>query len=193
MAMDQHSQEAALQRHLLRGERILWAGRPNPNRLLAFGDVFLIPFSLMWGGFAIFWETAVIGIGAKSGHAAPGFFVLWGIPFVLVGQYLIWGRFIYKRWDRQRTIYAVTNQRVLTLRGNMLQSMFVNQLATINQTVRRDGSGTLDFGNLPFGHAFWANSGMGWFSRRGGLLAFYDIENVANVYRLIVDARSGQK
>jgi len=170
----------------------LWTGRPDSKRLFALADVFLVPFTLMWGGFAIFWEAAVIGIGARSGRAAPSFFVLWGIPFVLIGQYLVWGRFIYKRWDRQRTVYAVTNQRVLTLRGHTLQSMFLNQLPTINQTARRDGSGTLDFGNLPFGYTFWANTGMDWLSRRSGLLVFYDVQNVANVYRLIADQRPGR-
>jgi hypothetical protein len=189
--VDQPAREAALQPHLLGGERILWTGLPDPNRLFTLGDVFLIPFSLMWGGFAIFWEAGVIGIGTRPGHAAPYFFILWGMPFILVGQYLIWGRFIYKRWDRRRTVYAVTNQRVLTLRGSTLQSMFLNQLPTINQTARPDGTGTLDFSNLPFGYAFWANAGMDWFSRRVGQLAFYDIANVANVYGLIADARSG--
>lgn len=190
--MDQSSQDAALQPHLLRGERILWIGRPDSRRLFGFADVFLVPFSLMWGGFAIFWEAAVTGIGSKSGQSLPVFFVLWGIPFVLVGQYLIWGRFIYKRWDRQRTVYAVTNQRVLTLRGETLQSTFLNQLPNVNQTVRRDGTGTLDFGNLPFGYAFWANSGMDWLSRRSGAPAFHDIDNVTNVYRLVANARSAQ-
>lgn len=188
--MDQPSQEAALQRHLLPGERFLWTGRPNPNRLFALGDVFLVPFSLMWGGFAIFWELAVLGTWSKSGQGSSGFFVLWGIPFVIVGQYFIWGRFVYKRWDRQRTLYAVTNQRVLALRGSTLQSMFVNQLPTMNETIRPDGTGTLDFGNRPFGYAFWANTGMDAFSRRGGMLAFYDIDNVASVHRLIADVRS---
>lgn len=192
-AVDQPPPEAdPLRRHLLSGERILWTGRPDPNRLLTLGDVLLIPFSLMWGGFAIFWELGVLGVWSKSGRGAPGLFVLWGIPFVIVGQYFIWGRFVYKRWDRRRTVYAVTNQRVLVLRGGMLQSMFVNQLPEMNETTRSDGTGTLDFGRLPFGYGFWANTGMDWFSRRGGALAFYDINNVTNVHRLIADVRSGR-
>jgi hypothetical protein len=95
--------------YLTKDETILWMGQPNPRWLLSSGDVFLIPFSLMWGGFALFWEA-----GALSG-GAPGFFALWGVPFVLVGQYLIWGRFIHKYLRRKNTFYALTNRRALVL------------------------------------------------------------------------------
>jgi hypothetical protein len=39
--------------------------------------------------------------------------VLWGIPFVLVGLYLIIGRFFADAYLRARTCYGVTDQRVL--------------------------------------------------------------------------------
>ena len=34
--------------------------------------------------------------------------MLWGIPFVVAGQYLIWGRFFYDAWLKRRTYYALT-------------------------------------------------------------------------------------
>ncbi len=187
-AVDQPAQQAALQRYLLDDERILWTGHPDPRRLVGPSDVWLIPFSLLWGGFAIFWEVGVLGFMGNASGAPLGFFVLWGVPFVLVGQYFIWGRFIYKRWDRLRTVYAVTSRRVLVLRGSSLQSMFLNALPALHQSARSDGSGTLEFGSAPYGFAYWANSGMEWFSRRAGPLAFYDIPDVVRVFRLIADA-----
>lgn len=35
-------------------EYVLWSGKPGEGHLLAPNDVFLIPFSILWCGFAIF-------------------------------------------------------------------------------------------------------------------------------------------
>jgi hypothetical protein len=106
-------------------------------------DAVGIPFSLMWGGFAIFWETMAIRSGA------PFFFKLWGIPFVAVGLYLIAGRLLYDAWRRSRTAYAVTNERVILLSGGVRPSVLSLRLPTIpavSLTEGRGGVGTISFG-----------------------------------------------
>jgi len=86
---------AAIQPELTSGESVLWAGQPNTRVIFHKEDLFLIPFSLLWGGFAIFWEGAVAGYWGSSGKGSghPWLFgMIWGIPFVLIGQYVNLGK-----------------------------------------------------------------------------------------------------
>src|SRR5579863_4071401 len=106
-----------LQPELSASERIQWAGSPNPGVIFHSDDWFIIPFSFLWGGFAIFWEASDLGIWethAKS-HPISWFMAFWGFPFVVIGQYMIWSRFFWDAWLKRRTYYAVTNRRVLIL------------------------------------------------------------------------------
>lgn len=142
MMIDSPQMEAqrALRERLGPEEQILWAGRPLSGIRLQPSDAFAIPFSVMWGGFAIFWEASVLT------SRAPLFFCLWGIPFVLVGLYLIAGRFFYDAWQREKTLYALTNQRVLIIQGWKVQSFALATLDNINLTEGRDGTGTISLG-----------------------------------------------
>ena len=98
---------AALQRQLAAGEQILWQGKPRQGLMLRSADAYLVPFSLLWCGFVIFWEWNVIRLGA------PLLFKLWGIPFVLVGLYLVAGRFFTDARRRAHTHYVLTTERLL--------------------------------------------------------------------------------
>ena len=110
---------AAIQPELTSGESVLWTGQPNQSKIFHKEDAFLVPFSLLWGGFAIFWEAGVAGLwpsGPRS-HETWIFGVIWGIPFVLIGQYFIWGRCLYAAWKKKRMHYAVTDRRVIVVQN----------------------------------------------------------------------------
>jgi hypothetical protein len=131
---------------LLRNEQVLWVGQPENNRIFAREDLFLIPFSLIWLSM-----TAPVAIIAIS--TGELFSILFCAPFVLIGLYLLFGRLIHRRYMKKRTYYAVTNQRVLILTNlfsRNLQSEFINKIPFINKTVRKDGTGTIQFGNYPY-------------------------------------------
>ncbi|MGX5358145.1 hypothetical protein [Kocuria sp. KH4] len=93
------------------GEQLRWVGHPDPQVRFAPADVYLVPFSLLWGGFAIFWEWQVLTDSESI------FFALWGIPFVLVGLYFIVGRFVYKKRRKLRTVYGLTDARAIVSTG----------------------------------------------------------------------------
>jgi hypothetical protein len=77
-----------IQPELTAGETVLWAGQPDPSVRLHREDVFLIPFSLFWGGFSIFWELGVAGYWGSGSNAGKQWFfgMIWGIPFVLLAS-----------------------------------------------------------------------------------------------------------
>jgi len=125
------------------GEKVLWSGQPKQGVLVRGADAFFIPFSLMWGGFVIFWEASVLNSNA------PGFFVLWGIPFVVIGLYLIIGRFFFDAKQRARTFYAVTNERILIVSGvfnRKVKSLDLRTLSELSLAEGKGNEGTISFG-----------------------------------------------
>jgi hypothetical protein len=93
------------------GEHLLWVGQSDPRKLLTGRDGFLIPFSLYWCGFMVFWVH-----GAAS-DGAPPFFLVFGSVFALVGVHLLIGRFLVKRHRKRTEVYAVTDRRVFITNG----------------------------------------------------------------------------
>ena len=129
---------------MLTGERILWSGRPAQGLRFTGRDVFLIPFSLFWGGFAVFWE-----VSAVTQPKSDVFLSLWGIPFVLIGLYFIVGRFLVDAWIRAGMFYAVTNKRVLISRSwpfGKFTALSLDRLPDANLSESSGGRGTIRFG-----------------------------------------------
>jgi hypothetical protein len=184
----------------LRGdEKVLWQGQPDPSITFTKMDTFLVPFSLLWGGSAIFWELSALGITVLNGKkvgAAGAIFPLFGIPLVVIGLYFIFGRFIVKRKKKARTWYAVTSKRVIIatdFMGQKVESVKISSLGSISKSIRSDGFGTITFGNAPMIAGMYANSGKDFFGGFYGAAAptSFDIKNAAEVYKIVQDQRKG--
>lgn len=178
-----------IREQLSTGEHLLWSGRPKQGLMLRPGDGLMIPFSLLWGGFAFFWEYMVFR------GDAPFFFRLWGIPFVLVGLYFIFGRFLVDAWQRTKTYYGLSEQRAIIVSGlfsRNVRSLHLKAVPEVSQTEHGDGRGTIIFGS----------SGQVWLgftgrslpgSQKGMLPAFERIENAKSVYEMIRKAQAGDR
>jgi hypothetical protein len=177
--------ERNLRQELGSGERLIWSGQPRRGLRLRASDAFLIPFSLLWGGFALFWEASVITT------EAPFFFRLWGIPFVLVGLYLIFGRFLVDARQRARTYYGVTNERLLVVSGlfqRQVKSIPLRGLPELTLKERGDRSGTIVFGSVLSLYGGLANSSWPGSGSQSSP-SFEMIENVRQVYEQIRTAQ----
>jgi hypothetical protein len=194
---DTYLSQQVLQSELLPGETLLWSGQPSRRVIFHKEDAMLIPFSLMWGGFAIFWEIGASG-GFSShihgpGNAAGWLFPLWGIPFIVIGQYLIWGRFLYAAWKKGRIFYGLTQKRVLILDSawsRSLNAAYVDQIPVIEKTIRADGIGTLRFGYPPpqTGRRNTFSSSLDSLGT-SGVPCFVDVENAESVYATVAELR----
>lgn len=168
------------QGRLLPGERISWAGRPGQGLQFTARDIFLIPFSLAWCGFAIFWTVMATGAGG------PSFFTLWGMMFVCIGLYFVAGRFVTDAWIRRGLRYAVTDRRILIARAapfGKFTALNLNQLPDIDLAERGNGRGTIRFGRAP---STWNNRpSAAWSPALDPTPQFIAIEDSRRIFDLI--------
>jgi hypothetical protein len=181
MTTDEAGQEIA--RDLESGERVLWSGVPRQGLMLRGSDALLIPFSVMWGGFAISWEVTALKMRAGT------LFDLWGIPFVAIGLYLMVGRFFVDANQRARMAYGLTDRRVIIVSGlqsRTVKSLPLKTLAEVTLEEKSDRSGTIAFGPVnPY-----ARFGGGWPASRGAQApAFEGIAQARVVHRRIMEAQ----
>jgi len=149
--------EQPLRSELGPSETLLWSGMPAQGVRFHSSDLLLIPFSLLWGGFAVFWELSAVKNGASF------FFTLWGVPFVLVGLYITVGRFFFDAYQRNRTYYGLTNQRAIIVTGvwsRRVTSIALKSLQDTALSERADKRGTIRLGPAsPLSGMF---TGTGW-------------------------------
>ncbi len=183
--MEQIDPSAPLRAQLGPGEHLLWAGQPQRGIRFRAGDLFMVPFTLLWGGFAIVWEWSVIQ------SRAPLLFRLWGIPFVLVGLHLIVGRFFWDAYQRRHTHYGVTNEHVLIVTTGLrsrVRSVNLRTLGELTLSGGADGRGSLAFGTTPWGVPSWL-AASGWPGLGSALPAFEFIEKPRRVQDVIRQAQ----
>jgi hypothetical protein len=173
------STQTLFQNEMLKDEKILWTGKPKKGFVLPGGYILLILF-----GFPL------LGIGSFMGYSAIQSFdifaMIFCLPFILFGLYLFFGVIISRNYQTKRTYYAVTNQRIIILinsSNKKVESILINQIPVLNKTVKKDGSGTIQFDNTGY-------MGTGRNSYRIEALSFDNIMDVDTVYRMISDLRS---
>jgi hypothetical protein len=187
------------QDELERNENVVWVGRPEPSVLFTTADFWLVPFSLAWGGFVVASVLSSLGgfgpagRGKGNGLIEPSLYAVAGL-FLMIALNMIIGRFFYKIWKKKRTWYAVTNRRILILRDGAfaknVQGVDLRLIPAIHKLVRKDGVGTLRFGNVlsPVA-AMYANTGLDVFATGPQIPTFHDIADAEEVYRLVVAAK----
>jgi hypothetical protein len=167
-----------------RGERVIWSGRPRQGLMLRGMDAFAIPFALLW--------TSVPLIAALAALVSPKgdrFALLPTIPFVLIGLYLLVGRFFVDAAQRRHTFYALTDERILIVSGiwsRDTRSLSLRMLEQVDLSARTSGWGTIKFGRGAFGSFAMP----GWPGTKGYQPPMFErIPDAAAVAKLVRDAQ----
>ncbi len=175
------------------GERLLWEGRPDPDRHFTLADAFLVPFYALFLGFSIFWTAMALR------GSAPYFFPIFGSLFIVIGLYACFGRFVVKWFSKLRTRYVVTDRRAIIRSPWSTREVRLSSAHVETKTTGKGRHVTVIFSNptLPprVGFSFgrtWSqeqlrNTGMDLFA--GGLTpAFYDVADVDGLRRALEPA-----
>lgn len=104
----------------LKDEKILWQGAPSNVPYLNKSDIWLIPFTLVFGGAFIVYAiiSAIMMFAGKS-----IMFSLAGITLLLMGTYILFFRIWYRKKRISRQLYFVTDKRVFafdTMRDDVI-------------------------------------------------------------------------
>ena len=177
-----------------RGERLLWQGAPPQGLMLRSNDVFLIPFSLVWTGFAVFWTLAASGavpaIAPHNGQQATVIFPLFGSAFIAVGLMFTFGRFFADAWRRDHTQYALTDKRAIIAGGWSPSELSSMPLSTgLQVDVSGGDTGSIRFG--PGYDPYVRGRGLGQWLGPPHPFMFERIADVGNVYKMVRQVQSG--
>lgn len=168
--------ETEFEDQLAQGEEVLWIEKPDVSMIFDSKDVFYIPLFLCFTGMSVYHDLIV-------GDVKPGILVY----FVLL--YFIFGRLFYKRFKKEKTIYAITNKRVVIYSEFLrktFKAQFIDQFTTITHRMHKNGAGNIILSNknaVPsYYWALWqGNLGFDWYIDLVGwrkfLYCFYDVPN----------------
>ena len=111
----------------LKDETILWQGSPKKAPLFNKSDIFMIPFSLIFGGTFIMYAI-ISALMMLAGESIM--FSLLGITCLILGLYILVFRLWYRKKRISREVYFVTDKRVFafdTLRDNVIFDILLDE------------------------------------------------------------------
>ncbi|HPN61265.1 MAG TPA: helix-turn-helix transcriptional regulator [Bacilli bacterium] len=91
--------------YLQSGESLHWTGKPQSR--LNFVTLPVTLFGLFFLGFALFWTIAAMQTALEM--------AFFGIPFIVVGFFLVFGKKTWMKRISGHVYYGVTNKRILIL------------------------------------------------------------------------------
>jgi hypothetical protein len=173
-------------------EKLLWKGRPQQGLRFTGQDIFMVPFSLVWGGGVLAFMIGGWGFLGEAGFP----FVLFPLIFGVAAIYITIGRLVHDAWIRSNIEYALTDRRVIILKtglGSDLTTLDINRIDQIRFKPRGD-RGEIIFGPEPsifgFGGRSFRSSFAMWTPSLSETPSFMGVENARRLYDQIEGLRA---
>lgn len=125
--------------HIGNGDIVLWKGRPEKGITVNSNELFMIPFGIFFTAFALFWAF-------MASRVFPIMAVL-SIPFILIGLYLVCGKFIINERMKDKTAYVITNKAIIRKRGNRVDVWYGSDLTNMKVYTHKNGTTSFIFAN----------------------------------------------
>lgn len=171
-----------INRLLMENEQVLWIGNPNSGKLLTKHDAFLIPFSLIWCSFIAFWSFNAIPIALKQNFAF--LVVIIGIFFSAIGIYILFGRFIYKQFDKKHICYVITNKRIFVIkkyRTPQISYLLLNDSKIAVTVIKHNSKEDILFSDYRFIEYFLIKTGLDFLFFTRSCIVFLDIDECEKI------------
>ena len=129
-----------IKQFLSSGEQVVWQGRPGKGRLFERIDYFLVPFAILWAAVPTTMFVTMLIKGITDIFALPVSFM-----FLLIGFYLVFGRFLIKKRILNNTCYAITNRRIILVENKKITFLDRGNLPQYSLDILKDGYGNINF------------------------------------------------
>ncbi len=149
--------------YFLPDEYELWRGKSkgmDPHQ-----KMIMIPFGLFFLAFALFWTASASMVG--------GVFGLFGLPFIAVGVFLVFGKNIVGK----KTYYVITNKRIYRSQAGRVDMVDLANLPPMRTQGHNNGAGSIYFGE----HHYRSNGR----NHYGVVFSIENVDNIAEVQRII--------
>lgn len=188
--------DSTIHNKLLPGEEILWEGQSQNTNSMNLSKGCSSIFGIFWLGLTLFWTIGAF-IATRQATGTDAFssimqiiFPLFGLPFVSIGVFLVFGAPIKRKKKNQSTYYYVTDKRIIinidTQKSPFFTSVFMHDLKGIHTIKNRDNTGNIIFENHFIGRTY---SSQGYSTPNimpGVSNCFYRIADADDVYKLIL-------
>ncbi|GMU87541.1 MAG: hypothetical protein AMXMBFR48_27820 [Ignavibacteriales bacterium] len=121
-----------IEQYLEAGENLIWTGQPKQGLVFSAFDIWMVIFGIIWTSGVVSWIYAA--------WDAAIWFAMFGLPFLLVGLYLIFGKFFIDARTRSTAIYAITNRRVIITYKKVRKKFYSYEYGKIREIALRENA-----------------------------------------------------